>query len=145
MDKMKIQSNLVFDKVSGDLTGFIDLGDPMTNFACLAVEDPVASHALAFLMRGLCTNLKHLIAYLFTGNFTSFQLMPQFCRTVFALEVSLKLRVCAAVNDGASPNRKFFRLHSKMAKHMECDVVYKTPNIYSPSQFIFFFLILHNC
>ena len=142
---MKIQSNLVFDKVSGDLTGFIDLGDPMTNFACFAVEDPVASHALAFLMRGLCTNLKHVIAYLFTGNFTSFQLMPQFCRTVFALEMSLKLRVCAAVNDGASPNRTFFRLHSKMAKHMEFDVVYKTPNIYSPSQFIFFFLILHNC
>ena len=61
------------------------------------------------------------------------------------LEASSKLRVCAAVNDGASPNREFFRLHSKMAKQMECDVVYKTPNIYSPSQFIFFFLILHNC
>ena len=28
---MKIQSNLVFDKHSGDLIGFIDLGDPMTN------------------------------------------------------------------------------------------------------------------
>lgn len=31
MGEMKIQSNLVFDKVSGDLIGFIDLGDPMTN------------------------------------------------------------------------------------------------------------------
>ena len=30
MDEMKIQSNLVFDKYSGDLIGFIDLGDPMT-------------------------------------------------------------------------------------------------------------------
>jgi hypothetical protein len=29
MDEMKIQSNLVSDKVSGDLVGFIDLGDPM--------------------------------------------------------------------------------------------------------------------
>lgn len=28
---MKIQSNLVFDKHSGDLIGFIDQGDPMTN------------------------------------------------------------------------------------------------------------------
>ena len=139
MDEMKIQSNLVFDKVSGDLIGFIDLGDPMTNFACLTDEDPVASHALAFLVRGLCTDLKHIIAYFFTGNVTSFQLMPLFWRTVSVLEMSLKLHVCAAVNDGASPNRKFFRLHSKMAKGMECDVVYKTPNIYAPSQFIFFF------
>ena len=30
---MKIQFNLVFDKHSGDLIGFVDLGDPMVNFA----------------------------------------------------------------------------------------------------------------
>ena len=128
MDEMKIRSNLVFDKVSGDLIGFIDLRDPMTNFTCLTDEDPVASHALAFPLRGLCTDLKHVIAYFVT-----------------VLEVSLKLRVCAAINDGASPNRKFFRLHSKMAKQMESDVVYKTQNIYAPSQFIFFFLIPRIC
>ena len=139
MDEMKIQSNLVFDKSSGDLIGFIDLGDPMTNFANLSDEDPIASHALAFLVRGLCTDVKHIIAYFFTGNVTSFQLMPLFWRTVAVLEVSLDLHVCAAVNDGASPNRKFFRLHSKMAKEVDCDVVYKTRNIFAPSRFIFFF------
>ena len=31
MDEMKMQSNLVFDKVSGELIGFVYLGDPMTN------------------------------------------------------------------------------------------------------------------
>ena len=141
MDEMKIQANLVFDKVSGDLVGFIDLGDPMTNFASISDEDvdPIASHALAFLVRGLCTDLKHIIAYFFTGNVTSYQIMPLFWRTVAVLEVSLKLYVCAAVNDGASPNRKFFRLHSKLAKDVDCDVVYKTPNVYAPSRFIFFF------
>ena len=49
MDEMKIQSNLVFDKVSGDLVGFVDLGDPMTNDAYVE-EDSVATHALAFLV-----------------------------------------------------------------------------------------------
>ena len=39
----------MFDKVLGDLIGFIDLGDPTTNFANLADKDPIASHALAFL------------------------------------------------------------------------------------------------
>jgi hypothetical protein len=139
MDEMKLQSNLVFDKGSGDLIGFIDLGDPMTNFANLTDEDPIATHALAFLVRGLCTDLKHIIAYFFTGNVTSFQIMPLFWRTVSVLEVSLNLRVCAAVNDGASPNRKFFRLHSKLAANVGCDVVYKTRNIFAPSRFIFFF------
>ena len=136
---MKIQSNLVFDEVSGDLIGFIDLDDPMTNFANLTDEDPIATHALAFLARGLCTDVKHIIAYFFTGNVTSFQLMPLFWRTVAVLEVFLNLRVCAAVNDGASPNRKFFRLHVQLAKDVDCDVVYKVKNIFAPSQYIFFF------
>ena len=64
MDDMKIQSNLVFDKVSGDLIGFIDLGDPMTNFANLGDEDSIASRALAFLVRGLYTDLKHHCIFL---------------------------------------------------------------------------------
>ena len=54
MDEMKIQSNLVFDKTSGHLIGFVDLGDPMTNFANLKEEDNIATHSLAFLARGLC-------------------------------------------------------------------------------------------
>ena len=133
MDEMTIQSNLVFDKVSGDLVGFINLGDPMTNFADLQ-EDPIATHALAFLVRGLCPDLKHIIAYFFTGNVTSFQLMPLFWRTVAVLEEPLNLYVCAAVNDGALPNRKFFRLNCKLAN--KADIVYKTPNIFAPLRFI---------
>ena len=66
MDEMKIQSNLVFDKHSGDLIGFVDLGDPMTNYASLGDEDVIATHALAFLVRGMCSDLKHVIAYYFT-------------------------------------------------------------------------------
>jgi hypothetical protein len=34
--------------------------------------------------------------------------MSLFWRIVAVLEVSLNLHVCAAVNDGASPNQKFF-------------------------------------
>jgi hypothetical protein len=135
MDEMKIQSNLVFDKYSGDLIGFIDLGDPMTNFE----EDTLANHALAFLVRGMCTDLKRVVAYLFKGNVTSFQLMPIFRKVVSTLELSLKLMVCAAVNDGASPYRKFFRLHTKLAVDLKCDVVYKTPNLFAMSRFIYFF------
>ena len=132
MDEIKIKSNLVFDKISGELIGFVD-------FATLADDDHIATHALAFLVRGICADLKHIIAYFFTGNVTSFQIMPLFWRTVAVLEVSLNLDVCAAVNHGASPNRKFFRPHSKLSQGLDCDVVYKTPNIFAPSQFIFFF------
>ncbi|CAB4004957.1 Transposable element P transposase, partial [Paramuricea clavata] len=77
MDEMKIQSNLVYDKHSGDLIGFIDLGDPMTNYACLDKEDSVATHAWHFL-------LEHV------------------------------------------------------GWEDECDVVYKTLNLFAPSRFVYF-------
>ena len=139
MNEMKIQSDLVFDKNSGDLVGFMDLGDPMTNFACLDDKDMIATHALAFLVRGLCTDVKHIIAYFFTGNVTSYQLMPIFWKVVSTLELSLDLWVVALVNDGASPNRKLFNLHVKLPIDRKCDVVYKTINLFAPSRFIYFF------
>ena len=62
IDEMKIQSNLVFDKYTGDLIGFVDLGDPATNYASLGEKDVMATHALAFLVRGMCSDFKHVIA-----------------------------------------------------------------------------------
>ena len=121
------------------LIGFIDLGDPLTTFANVDEDTPVASHALAFLVRGLCTNLKHVVAYYFTGNVTSFQLMPLFWKVVAALESTVKLWVLAAVNDGASPNRKFFALHSKLGGKLPDGLVYKTPNLFCRGRVIFFF------
>ena len=34
-DEMKITSNLVFDKFTGELIGYVDLGDPDINFGTL--------------------------------------------------------------------------------------------------------------
>ena len=139
MDEMKIQSNLVFDKSSGNLVGFTDLGDPVTNFACLPDEDAIATHALAILVRGLCTDLKHVIAYFFTGNVTSYQLMPLSWKVVSTLELSLNLWVIGLVNDGASPNQKLFNLHLNLAVGLKSDVIYKTLNLFAPSRVIYFF------
>ncbi|CAB4031776.1 Hypothetical predicted protein [Paramuricea clavata] len=111
----------------------------MTIYACLDKEDSVATHALAFLVRGLATDMKHIIAYYFTGNVTSYQLMPIFWKVVSTLELSLDLWVIGLVNDGASPNRKLFNLHSTLAGEDECDVVYKTLNLLAPSRFVYFF------
>ena len=35
MDEMKIQENLVWDKHTGDLIGFVDFGDTKLNYATL--------------------------------------------------------------------------------------------------------------
>ena len=112
----------------------------MTNFACLQDEDTLATHALTFLVRGLCTDPEHIIAYFFTGNVTSFQLMPIFWKVVSTLELSLNLYVLGLVNDGASPTRKLFNLHMKLVDEPNCDVVFKTINLFATTcQFIYFF------
>ena len=45
-DEMKIQSNLVFDKNSNELNGFVDLSDDV-NVATFDTSTKVASHILA--------------------------------------------------------------------------------------------------
>ena len=69
LDEMKIQSKLVFDKRSNELIGFIDLGDEHANEA-LASDNELATHALAFLVRGVATDLKYTLAYFLTKDVT---------------------------------------------------------------------------
>lgn len=94
-DEMKIMSNLVFDKVTGELIGYVDLGDPDINFATLHKADEVATHALVFLVRGVCTQLKFSLAYFATSGVTSYQLMPIFWEAVGILETTCNLWVIA--------------------------------------------------
>ena len=47
-DEMKIQKNLVWDKHSGKLIGFIDLGDININYATLENVQKLATHVLVF-------------------------------------------------------------------------------------------------
>jgi len=85
--EMNVLANLVFDKTSGELVGFTDLGDPEVNFAVLEKVDMVATHALVFLARGMCTELKFLLAHFATNGITSAQLMPIFWQAICILEL----------------------------------------------------------
>ena len=137
---MKIQSNLVFDKHSNELIGFVDLGDEVSNAAAFDEPTAIATHVLAFMVRGIARDLKCILGYFSTDNLTSYQIMPVFWKAVSILELSCSLWVCAAVSDGVSPNRKFYDLHIGLigADHSD-DVIHKTVNLFAPSRFIYFF------
>lgn len=132
-------ANLVFDKVSGDLISYTDLGDPDVNFATLEKVDQIATHALAFLVQGVCTELKFCLAHFATTGVTSAQLMPLFWDAVRILETTYNLWVIAAASDGATPNRRFFRLHDTLDGDAGKDVCYHTINLFAPHQFVYFF------
>ena len=138
-DEMKIMSNLVFDKVTGELIGYVDLGDPDINFATLDKTDAVATHALVFLVRGVCAELKFSLAYFATNGITAAQLMPLFWEAVCILELTCNLWVVAATSDGASPNRSFYRMHTALDGNAGKEVCYRTINLYAPHRFIYFF------
>ena len=65
--------------------------------------------------------------------------MPLFWKVVAVLETTVKLKVIAAVNEGASPDRKFFNLHANLGGVLPDGVVYKTPNLFCPSRMTYFF------
>ena len=85
-DEMKIQSKLVFDKRSNELIGFVDLGEEQLNKAMTSPNE-LATHALAFLVRGVATDLKYTLAYFLTKDVTSYQLMSLFWKAVCVLEL----------------------------------------------------------
>ena len=45
-DEMKVQSGNLWDKATGELIGYVDLGDPDVNYATLDSEDNIATQAL---------------------------------------------------------------------------------------------------
>ena len=120
-DEMKIQQNLVCDKYSGDLVGYVDLGDPDLNYASFNV----ATHVLVFYVTGLTSKLKFELGYLATKGILSYQIMCTFWLAVVILENTCNLCVIAVVSDGASCNRSFIKLHRSMSNIADADVVHQ--------------------
>ena len=135
---MKIKQNLIYDKYSGDLVGYVDLGDPDINFSSFKDHNNLATHVLVFFVRGLVSDLKFELGYFGTKDITAHQIMVLFWRAVSILEDTSKLPVIAAVSDGASSNRAFYRMH-KMLGCNDSEVIYRTLNLYAPKRFICFF------
>lgn len=136
-DEMKVREDLVFNKHSCELVGFIDLGEinnVLTNFERQCndpenVEDAVATHMLTFMVRGLFTSLEFPYAQFATKGATADLLFPIVWVAVRNLEES-GLKVMAITCDGASPNQKFIKMLAKKPG----EFVYKTLNPYSEDQ-----------
>ena len=96
---------------------------------------PVAKQILAVMVRGIFFKFDFPLAHFSTEGITADLLFPIVWEGVASIE-STGLKVIAVTADGASPNRKFFRMH----KTSKGQLVYKTKNIYATdSRDIYFF------
>lgn len=110
-DEMKVQEDLVWDKSTGELIGFVNLGDPNLNESSFKSVSKLATHILVFMAKSVKNPLSFSIANFATDGVSSHQLYSLFLKAVSVLELSCNMKVIATVSDGASPNRKFVRMN----------------------------------
>ena len=99
----------------------------------------LATHALVHYVRVIAADLKSSLGYFFTKGVTSYQIMATFWEAVAILELTCTFQVIATVSDGASPNRKFYRVHEQMIYTDDGSAMYCAINLYSPGLYIWFF------
>ena len=92
LDKIDIKHNLIFDKHSGELIGFTNLGE--INSHLLALEQSLsesvssAPTVMTFTVRGLFSHLQFAYAYFPCHNVTGDLLYDPFWEAVFRLKRS---------------------------------------------------------
>ena len=72
----------------------------------------------------------------------AYQIMTTFCDAVSILEITCKLPVICAVSDGASSNRKFYKMHGFMDDALS-EVVYRSINLFAEESRYLYFLQIH--
>ena len=146
LDEMKLKESLVYDKHEAEVIGFVDIGDinnRLTKFERECCDDkqslPIATHMLVLMVRGIFTGLRFPYAHFPTSNLTGEHLCSIVWEAVERLEhLGFKIIVISA--DGASTNRKFFRLHAEEAQSSPYNPLYKTENLYSSEKRELFFM-----
>ena len=142
LDEMKIKEDIVYKKHTGDMVGFVNLGDINDTILDLQREmngeshPPISTHMLAIMVRGVFFKLEFPIAHFGTDKLNAASLFPIVWEAVRHLESS-GFKVIGITADGASPNRKFFRMH----KDEESQCTYKMKNPYAEDEehWIYFF------
>lgn len=144
-DEVKIKEGLVYDKESSHLIGFVDIDDINNHLQAYersftSDKPKLASHMLVFMVRGLFSALEFPYAQFPSSNLSGDALYSIIWECIANLE-ALGFNVLALTADGASCNRKFFRMHAPCTRGRgRGELIYKTNNIYaSEERPIFFF------
>ena len=142
-DEMKIKENLVYDKYTGSVVGFTNLGEINDDLLALEREckddqehPPVANHILVLMVRGIFFKLEFPYAHFGTVGITADQLFPIVWDGIRQVE-GVGLKVIFITADGASPNRKFFRMHRELN---DTTPIYKTRNPFAQEERWIFFI-----
>ena len=118
-DEMKIKSDLIYSRRTGKLIRFKEMGDindEMREFVERCEEKKFeerefSKYVNVFMVRGILTKLAHPFDYHGSTGMTGDTLYSCVLEATRVLE-AIGFKVRAWVSDGASPNRKFFKICS---------------------------------
>ena len=97
-------------------------------------ERHLAKYVIVFLVRALFTKLCYPFGHFASEGFTSDQIFPCAHEAIRILE-SIGCKVRAITADGASPNRKYFKLHRMDGgENNEHGVTYWSWNLWCPTR-----------
>lgn len=117
---MKIQEDLVWNKFTGELIGFVDLGNEQINESLIDDREKLATHIMVFLAKSVKNPLSFSFANFATDGASSSQIFSLFWKAVSILEISCNLKVIATVADGASINRRFMQMNRVSYYSLSC-------------------------
>lgn len=104
---------LVYNKHTGEIIGFTNLGDINDDLLRLEQEGErplIAKQVLALMVRGIMFKLNFPFAHFASRGATADIIFPIVWEAIRRLQSS-GLKVLCVTADGASSNRKFFRMH----------------------------------
>ena len=140
IDEMKIKEGLVYNKHTGNIIGFTDLGDVNNQLVLLEQEcehPAIATHVLAVMVRGIFFKMEFPYAHFGTDGITADTLYPIVWEAVRRLEID-GVKVICVTADGDSSNRKFFKMHNHL--ELGLPVPYKAKNVFATDERWLFFI-----
>ena len=139
---MHVKESLFFDKHTGALVGYSDLGE-INNIlsdyekqlsASHSTQRPMAKLMLVFMVRGLFTSLKFPYVQFPAASTKGGDIFPLVRQAIKHL-TRLGLHVMTITCDGASDNRRMFAMFNDKSA-----LSYKTNNVYSEDSNQIFFI-----
>ena len=112
MDEMNIKEDLVYDKHTGNITGYVNLGTTEQQLLLLEQnkEACVATHILQFMIRRVSQKLDYPLAHFTSSNLISDHLFPIVWDVIAKLE-GMDVKAFAITADGATQNLTFLQMY----------------------------------
>lgn len=117
-DEMAIQKGLYFNKRTGRVEGFEDFGKRGRTTRC-------ANEALVFMLRGINSRWKMPIAYYFTRDTVTSEMLARLIPEVIMAAKEIGLTVLCSVSDQGSTNRGAISILRSKCEEGEYEPVYR--------------------